>query len=230
MTREEHDLHRLRSERVARVKRWLRWMPRRANVHRYPVLKWFAGAARKRSYLWCFRVRSAIPAIYAGCILAMLPLYGVQLVLAALLAFLLRANLPILAAAQFITNPLTALPLYFAAYQTGRVIFHLFGWESPHLNMAEMKALLHALESGNWAYNLRYVWQVWLVTSLGGTILGTFMGSVLSLIYRLTAYEMAVSYQRLHEPQARRHKAGPNGAPHVDPHARTAAHETEASR
>lgn len=207
MTQEENRLHRQRHERIARVKRLLRWMPRRTNVHRYPVLKWFANAARRRSYLWSFRVGSAIPALYAGCILAMLPLYGIQLVLAALLAFALRANLPILASTQFITNPVTALPLYFAAYQVGRVIFNLFGWDSPHLNMAEMKALINALESGNWGYNIRYLLRVWLATSLGGCILGTFIASVLSGVYRLGAYEVEVSYRRLKVLQARRQAA-----------------------
>ena len=230
MIHEEQRLYRQRSERIARVKRWLRWMPRRTNVHRYPVLKWFAKAARKRSYLWCFRVRSAIPALYAGCILAMLPLYGVQLPLAALLAFALRANLPILATTQFITNPVTAVPLYFAAYQTGRVIFNLFGWESPHLNMAEMKALIHALEAGNWGFNIRYLWKVWLVTSLGGTILGTFMASVASILYRLAAYEVSVSYRRLRELQARRQTANPDGAAETSLPAKPDAHEPEASR
>jgi len=213
MTHEENRLHRQRHERIARVKRLLRRMPRRTNVHRYPVLKWFAGAARKRSYLWSFRIRAMIPAFYAGCILSLLPVYGIQIPLAVGLAFLLRANLPVLTTLQFITNPLTALPAYFAAYQVGRVVLTPFGFESPHLNMAEMKQLLDALDTGNWGFNLKYIGTVWLLTSLGGTILGTFLGALLSGTYRLLAYEVTVFNARIKELQRKRQEAAENQPP-----------------
>ncbi|MGC9450144.1 MAG: DUF2062 domain-containing protein [Oceanipulchritudo sp.] len=205
MTLEEHRLYRQRHERIARVKRVLRWMPRRATVHRYPVLKWFAKASRKRSYLWCFRVRKVVPALYAGCILALLPLYGIQLPLAVALAFLLRVNLPVLFSLQFITNPLTALPCYFAAYQIGRVILNLFGIDSPHLNMQEMKFLIDSLQAGDWGYNLKYIATVWGITFLGGSVLGSFLATVASGIYKFAAYEVAASYRRLKELQEKRH-------------------------
>lgn len=204
MTHEEHRLNRRRHERIARVKRVLRWMPRRTNVHRYPVLRWFASAARKRSYLWCFRVKNAIPALYAGCILALLPLYGIQLPLAVGLAFLLRANLPILTSTIFITNPLTILPAYYACFQIGRVLLNAFGVDSPHINMAEMKLLIEALQEGNWAMNLHYLATVWWITSLGGFVLGTSLATVAAGIYKLAAYEVMVSVKRLKELQKKR--------------------------
>ena len=204
MTHDEQRMKLLRHERIARVKRILRIMPRRATVHRFPVLKWFATAARKRSYLWCFRVRTMVPAIYAGCILSLLPIYGIQLPLAVLLAFVLRANLPVLASLQFITNPLTVLPIYFTAFQIGRAILHPFGFESPHLSMAEMNTLMKSLEAGNWGYNLKYLATVWSVTSLGACILGTFLGALVSAMYLLAAYEVDVFNRRLKELQQKR--------------------------
>ena len=201
MTLEEDRLHRQRRERIARVKRILRWMPRRSNVHRYPVLKWFARAAVKRSFLWSFRVRKVVPAIYAGCILALLPLYGIQLPLAVLLAFALRANLPILFSLQFITNPLTVLPCYLASYQVGRVVLNLFGIETHHLNMTEMRALFVAIQSGNLGYNLKYLLTVWSITSLGSLILASFLATIGSTVYKLAAYEVSISYRRLKELQ-----------------------------
>lgn len=213
MNPEEDRLHRRRRGRIARVKRILRWMPRRTNIHRYPVLRWFAAAARKRNYLWCFRVRTAIPALYAGCILALLPFYGIQLPLAVGLAFLIRANLPILFSLQFITNPLTLLPAYFACYQIGRVVLNLFGIESPQLNMAEMKVLIDALRNGNWAINLKYLGAVWSMTALGGLILGTFTATLASVLYKLAAYEVSVSYARLKALQEKRSKANPPAVP-----------------
>ena len=116
-----------RSRVIRRLKWLMRPLPRRANIHRYPVLKWFAAVSRKRSYLWSFRESRAIPAIYVGCVLSLLPVYGVQLLSAALLAFGLRLNLMILAGLQLITNPLTVIPLYGLACYIGLRTFLLFG-------------------------------------------------------------------------------------------------------
>lgn len=207
MTHEEDRLNRRRRERIARVKRILRWMPRRSNVHRYPVLKWFARAARDRSYLWSFRVGRAVPALYAGSILSLMPLYGIQLPLAVAFAFVLRANLPLLFSLQFITNPITLLPAYFAGFQVGRAVLSLFSIETPHLNMAEMRLLMDAVKAGHWAMNLKYLAAVWGITSLGSLILGTFLGSITSLFYKLAAYEVTVSYRRLKDLQQRRQEA-----------------------
>jgi len=180
-------------------------MPRRTNIHKYPILKWSAVAARKRSYLWCFRVRSAVPALYAGCILGLLPIYGIQLPLAVLLSFILKANLPILTSLQFITNPITVVPAYFTAYQVGKAVLNVFAVESPDIDMVQMKILMEALQAGNWAMNFKYIGIIWLVTSLGSCILGTFLATIGSLFYKLAAHEVSVSYARLKELQEKRH-------------------------
>jgi uncharacterized protein (DUF2062 family) len=214
MTHEEHQMKRRRHERIARVKRILRLMPRRATIHRFPVIRWFSRAARKRSYLWCFRVKNVVPALYAGFILSLLPIYGIQLPLAVALSFLLRANLPILTTLQFVTNPLTVLPIYFTAYQIGRVILNPLGFESPSLNMAEMKTLMDSLEAGNWGFNIRYLAKVWSITTLGGCVLGTFLGAVSSALYRLAAYEVDVFNKRFKELQKKRQEAADQPADH----------------
>jgi hypothetical protein len=67
-----------RHKRIRLVKRLLRPLPRRTNIHRYPVLKWFGEAARKRAYLWSFRVGAMTPAFYVGSLLTLQPLIGVQ--------------------------------------------------------------------------------------------------------------------------------------------------------
>ncbi|HCR37111.1 MAG TPA: hypothetical protein DIU37_03070, partial [Opitutae bacterium] len=50
-----------RYSRIRRVKKLLRPLPRRANIHRYPFIKWFANAAHKRPYLWSFRTKEVTP-------------------------------------------------------------------------------------------------------------------------------------------------------------------------
>lgn len=217
MIHEEEMLHRQRRERVARVKRVLRWMPRKATMHRYPGLKWFTSLAIKRAYIWSFRTNAAVPALYAGSILAFLPLYGIQLPLAVLLAFALRANLPILTSLQFITNPLTVLPVYYTGYQIGRQALNLVGVESPIINMAEMRRLMTISDGDTVMDNIVYISKIWLCTSLGGAILGTFLAAVAATLYKMGAAEVTHSYKRLKELQAKRHARHAEQSRHPNP-------------
>ena len=56
----------LRFKRIRRLKRWMRPLPRRSNIHNYPVLKWFSATAYKRSYLWSFKGDAMKPALFLG--------------------------------------------------------------------------------------------------------------------------------------------------------------------
>lgn len=131
MNDEEHRIREKRFARIRRVKRLLRPLPRRANIHRYPVLSWFAAAARKRDFLWSFRRAAVIPAFYAGWVLTLLPLYGLQIALAFLVALLFRANLMIMVGLQVVSNPITVLPLWYLNYRVGNFFLNIFFGESP---------------------------------------------------------------------------------------------------
>jgi len=123
-----------RQERHARFRLWkqvLRFVPRRAALHRYPLVGRFAEIARKRSFLWSFRMQHLRPAFYSGAILAVMPVMGVQLPVAFILALLLRANFMILGGLQFITNPVTAAPIYYATHQLGKTVIRWSGFGAP---------------------------------------------------------------------------------------------------
>lgn len=199
MTGDENTFHETKWRRIRRVKRWLRPLPRRATIHRYPILKFFAETARKRIYLWSFRVENAVPAIYAGAILTLLPIYGLQIAIAFLLALLLRANLPILVGLQVVSNPLTVIPIWFAAYQIGRHFLGVLGIEASPLARAEVRTLLTNFMQGNWNENLDRLLSVFGVTSFGAIIMGTFFGMVGSIAYRIIASRTAASYAVLHK-------------------------------
>ena len=207
MLTEEDQLNRLRKERVVRVKRLLRWLPRRTNIHRYPVLKWFTARIRKRSYLWSFRCRQAIPAIYAGTILSLLPLLGFQLMLALVLALLLRANLPILFGLQFISNPLTVLPICYAGYNIGRLCLFLFGIQTSFMTLNEIGLIFESVKAGHWPLSFQFVIKVFLVTSLGAAILGLFFATIGASIYRLSAREIEITRERLKQLKEKRVQA-----------------------
>jgi uncharacterized protein len=68
--------------------------------------------------LWHLNRRSVPRALAIGCFVAFIIPLG-QFALAALIAALMRANVPLAAVATLITNPLTFAPIYFAAYSVG---------------------------------------------------------------------------------------------------------------
>lgn len=123
-----HPLHRRWLARRRRLRRWLRPLPRRANVARYPVVKWFAEAARKRPYLWSFKRKHVLVSLYAGAVLALMPVYGLQLAIGLALAVWLRGNLTVMAALQMVTNPLTLGPIYYATHALGAWLIGLTGY------------------------------------------------------------------------------------------------------
>lgn len=217
MTAEDwHEkIRRMRHDRIRRVKRLLRPLPRRATVHRYPFLKWFSRTARKRSYLWSFRRQQVIPAIYIGTMLSLMPIYGIQIPTAFILALALRCNLMIMIATQLLTNPITFVPLYTLACFIGLQVLYVMGTEIPggsawdfaatvasHLKemvasmvgpstpMKTVESLVHA--TGMSGHEL--VALAFKSTVIGGAILGYLIGFVLSFFYQA----MAEYYQRSH--------------------------------
>lgn len=193
------ELREIRWRRMRRVKRWLRPLPRRTNIHRYPIIKFFAETAKKRLDLWSFREERVVPAIYAGCILTLLPLYGLQLVLAFFVALILRANLPILIGLQVVSNPITAIPLWVADYQIGRIVLGVLGIESMALQRGEIRTTLTQFISGDWGGNFERMVSVFGITCLGAVVMGLFFGLVGSFAYRIVSRRTAASYHLLSE-------------------------------
>ncbi len=113
-------------QRRRRIRRWLKPLPRKANVARYPIVKWFSAFIHKKPELWSFKNTSVVRAIYLGSLLAYLPSYGAQILLAVLVAFFARANLTAMVSLQMITNPLTAAPIYLATYAIGNKLIKIF--------------------------------------------------------------------------------------------------------
>lgn len=180
--------------RKRRVRRLLKLLPRRANLARYPVIKWFREIAGRAPYLWSFKPRHVLPAIYAGTVIAFLPLYGFQFLLAFGAALLLRANLTLAIGLQLITNPFTILP-----------IFAFTGW----LGLAIMDALGIGTELGPITRGANGLF-------LGGLICGLGCAILIDIAYRVALWEarrFKAHGQRLrallHLPPARHAAADP---------------------
>lgn len=194
MTAEEHKIRKERFARIRLIKKLLRPLPRRATLHRYPVLGWFAQTARKKSYLWSFRSKEIIPALYAGWMLTLMPLPGLQILLAFLLALGLRANLMVLIGLQLLSNPLTVGPIWLAAYNVGDFFFTFFVTDptiEPIATDQFEKNTGHSLGQ-LFSYGFR-------ATLFGGIIIGYFAGFISSFIYQFTAKRASKGYSKIME-------------------------------
>ena len=104
--------------------------------------------------LWSLQRRAVTGAFGAGLAICFVPL-PVHLPVAALAAIVWRLNVPTIFATVFLVNPLTALPIYYAAYRVGaaalrlplrRFAFHLsWDWLQHGLGPAWKPFLLGCL-------------------------------------------------------------------------------------
>lgn len=81
----------------------------------------FLGDTLHLPYLWQMNRRNVASAFAIGLFCMWLPI-PLQSVLAAILAVIFRANLPLAVALVFITNPVTAPPMLYAAYKIGALL------------------------------------------------------------------------------------------------------------
>ena len=173
----------LKFKRIRRIKKFLRPLPRRSNVHRYPVLKWFSQTAYKRSYLWSFRRTEISSALFWGVWISMLPIVGVQMIVVFFVSLLVRANLPLIVALQWISNPLTMGPIYFADYKIGLSVLNLLGVDykknkllSPEYNWSEF----------SFSDLLRLI-DTFPPLMVGGSVLGISLGLSVVFLYKTLA-------------------------------------------
>jgi uncharacterized protein (DUF2062 family) len=169
----------LKFRRIRFVKKILRHVPRRASIHRYPFLNRFADAARKRPYLWSFRVSEVIPAFYLGWIITFMPILSVvQIVIAFFAALLCRANAMILVCLQLLSNPITFVFLWLMTYKVGAGVVKLLGIKNLEIVAMESSSVLD--------YGKATIRQLATII-LGAIVLGTILGAISSTIYRYLA-------------------------------------------
>jgi uncharacterized protein (DUF2062 family) len=189
----QEESRRQRHSRFRRTKALLRFMPRRAVFHRYPLIGRFAQLARARPFLWSMKPRNLTTAFYTGSVLSLLPVMGVQLPLAFALALLLRTNLMVLGGLQFITNPATAAPIYAGTYIVGEAIINWTGL-APEVHAepdfagnlaAGAEVEIDAEHPGPQRTLTSRVVGVVNALVVGGVACGIVLGATLDITYRL---------------------------------------------
>lgn len=123
--------------------------------------------------LWHINRYSASMAFFIGLFVAFIPLPG-QMIIAALMAILVRCNLPLAVSLIWVTNPLTMPAIYYLAYRVGALL----------IDVPVQVVRFHL--SWDWASStLVAIWEPFL---LGCLICGLLFGSlgyfVISMLWR----------------------------------------------
>ena len=190
---ESHEHRRARFARIRRAKWLLRFTPRRARLHHYPLIGRFADVARKRSYLWSFRAEHVRPSLYAGAIIALMPIMGIQVPIAFGAALLLRSNVMILTGLQFISNPFTFVFVYYlGTYQLGKAIMDFAGFGRPAPTPTDLTVAQDLVAQTD----MNFQWFQGVGSSLnalilGGVVAGTILGLILDLLWRFAGAQAA---------------------------------------
>lgn len=100
-----------------------RYLPPIAQIKSHPSLQ-FLGKRLHDPNLWHFNRRSVAGGTAIGLFSAFVPI-PLQMVLAALLAILFQVNLPLAATLVWITNPITAAPIFYFAYLLGSILLRI---------------------------------------------------------------------------------------------------------
>lgn len=184
-------------ERKRRIRRILRLLPRRAAMARARLPQWLRSAAQTSWFLWSFRRGPVLRALYFGSVLALLPLFGIQMLLAALVCLGVRANFPVTAALQFITNPFTLVPVYGLTYLVGYTLINAFSGSPDAYDPGAVMAMIAAGEVGG-------AGGVVAALFVGGVVVGLGVALVLDFGWRLLAWEARLFKARFDALRAQR--------------------------
>ncbi|OGT21236.1 MAG: hypothetical protein A2V90_09190 [Gammaproteobacteria bacterium RBG_16_57_12] len=147
-----------------------KYMPSHAQVKEHKYLKAF-GTLLHNPNLWHLNRYSASGGVAVGLFASMIPL-PLQMILAAIGAIVFRVNLPLAIGMTWLTNPLTAPPLYYLAYKIGAWIMRVptqefqfelsFDWLSQGLEIILEPFLLGSVIMGAVSALLGYWLVRWL--------------------------------------------------------------------
>jgi len=113
----------------------------------------------------------------------MLPIVGIQMIFVFFLALIVRANLPLIVALQWISNPLTMAPIYFSDYEIGLLILELFG-----VDYGRNKLLTAEFDwSGMEFADLWELVDTFPPMMVGGSVVGISLGVLAVFLYKAMA-------------------------------------------
>lgn len=155
-------------------------------IQRHPSLS-FLGPLIEDPNLFHLNRYSVSMAFLIGIFLAFFPAPG-QMVVAGLIAFWVRCNLPITIALVWITNPLTIPPIFFATYKLGT---WLLDTPAPDINA-----------SFTWEWISSQIGRIWKPLLMGSLCAGSFF-SITGYVAVKLIWRGYVVYQWQHRKEKR---------------------------
>ncbi|MGY0220075.1 DUF2062 domain-containing protein [Endozoicomonadaceae bacterium StTr2] len=146
-----------------------RYMPDPEKIRGHKSLR-FLGRFLHDANLWHFNRRSVASAFFLGIFTAFIPI-PFQMVVAAVLALVFRANVALSVALVWITNPLTMPPMFYFTYKVGCLLLN-----TP-VNEAGFEMSLDWLTTG-----LQHIWKP---LYLGSIVCGLIFGSLSYVLIRV---------------------------------------------
>ena len=110
----------------------LRRLPDRDRLRRSFLYRVFGKGILARD-LWHFDARSLAGGISVGLFIAFTPTIPFQMLLACVGALYFRVNLPIALLACWVTNPLTAVPIYMTAWRIGQFVLQAIPYADEYV-------------------------------------------------------------------------------------------------
>ncbi len=122
-TKLQHSVHNALEKVRHKVHRAL---PKQKHVEHGRLYKLF-GSTILRPEFWSFKPESLARGLALGLFVALTPTIGFQMLLVGLLILFFPGNLPIALAACWITNPITAPPIFYIQYKIGLWLMKITG-------------------------------------------------------------------------------------------------------
>lgn len=144
-------------------------IPTADKIKRIPGIHYFGDFIHNPNF-WHLNRYSVSTAVSVGIFIAFMPFPG-HMIMATIVAMLLRANLPIAVSLVWISNPLTIPPMIYTSYKLGTLLLHI------------KPVKFHIEMTFNWLYH-EFIHVAWPLL-MGSFVLGMLFALIGNLWVRL---------------------------------------------
>ncbi|MFO7820702.1 MAG: DUF2062 domain-containing protein [Lentisphaeria bacterium] len=148
-------------------KKWHGWQETIKSLLHHSWSHRIFGARIFHYHIWTVNTKTLAGGLALGLFIAFTPTIPFQMLLCVTGALILRVNLPIALAACWITNPLTALPIYIQSYRVGRFLLHETKSAALILDLFEFES-----KTGRFMEQSLYLWSGSLIFSTTFAVAG----------------------------------------------------------
>lgn len=180
-----------KQRRFHMLKKWLRYLPTKASLRKHFIFRKFGQLfLDKYPELWSFAYGPMKAAYYAGWILTFMPVMGIQIPLAILLAICFKGNVMVLIALQMISNPFTIGFLWTFEYHVGKIFLCLLPAQDQLLTQTTIaQTIANTSRGGSFV-------KATVAICLGALILGLICAKISCTIHKYIIKRTSLTYEQ----------------------------------